>query len=79
MVNKRLDYWIVSELHGMYIAEQQGVAKDIATAIKYKTIELNMLCNIHMDKQRIELFNKLNKAIDADGTMGKILRKNGIK
>ena len=79
LVNKRLDYWIVSELHGMYIAEQQGVAKDIATAIRYKTIELNMLCNIHMDKQRIELFNKLNKAIDADGTMGKILRKNGIK
>ncbi|MFZ6754947.1 substrate-binding periplasmic protein [Undibacterium sp. Dicai25W] len=79
LINKRIDYWIVSELHGMYIAAQQGFAKDIVPAIKYKNIELNMLCNVHMDKQRIELFNKINKNIDNDGTMDKILRKNGIK
>ena len=79
LINKRLDYWIVSELHGMYIAEQQGFGKQIVPAIKYKNIELNMLCNLHMDKQRIDLFNKINKILDNDGTMDKILRKNGLK
>jgi len=79
LINKRLDYWIVSQLHGMYIAEQQGFAKEITPAIKYKNIELNMLCNVHMNKQRIDLFNKINKNIDNDGTMDKILRKNGLK
>ena len=79
LINKRLDYWIVSELHGMYIAEQQGFGKQIVPAIKYKNIELNMLCNLHMDQQRIDLFNKINKILDNDGTMDKILRKNGLK
>lgn len=79
LVNGRIDYWIVSELHGLFIAQQQGFGNDIVKAMKYKTIELNMLCNVHMDKQRIELYNKLNKDIDNDGTMDKILRKYGIK
>lgn len=79
LVNKRIDYWIVSELHGMHIAHQQGYAGDIVQAIRYKTMELNMLCNLHMEKKRIELFNKLNKDIDNDGTMEKILRQYGIR
>ncbi|MFZ6771601.1 substrate-binding periplasmic protein [Undibacterium sp. SXout7W] len=79
LVNGRIDYWIVSELHGMVIAQQQGVYADIVRAARYKSIELNMLCNIHMDKQKIELYNKLNKDIDNDGTMEKILRKYGSK
>lgn len=48
-------------------------------AIKWKSIELNMLCNVRMDKQRIELYNRINKELDNDGTMEKIMRKYGIK
>ncbi len=79
LVNGRLNYWIVSESHGMFLAQQQGFANDIVRAIKWKSIELNMLCNVRMDKQRIELYNKINKELDNDGTMEKIMRKYGIK
>ncbi|MFZ6871491.1 substrate-binding periplasmic protein [Undibacterium sp. Di27W] len=79
LVNNRLRYWIVSEAHGMVIAQQLGFANDIVRAIKYKSQELNMLCNARMDKQRIELYNKINKELDNDGTMEKITRKYGIK
>ncbi|MFZ6655054.1 substrate-binding periplasmic protein [Undibacterium sp. TJN19] len=79
LVNNRLHYWIVSESHGMAIAQQQGFGNDIVRAVKYKSIELNMLCNIRMDKQRIDLYNKINKDLDNDGTMEKIMRKYGIK
>jgi len=79
LVNNRIDYWIVSELHGMYMAQQQGYGNDIVRAARYKQIELNMLCNINMDKQRIELFNKINKELDTDGTTEKLLKKYGIR
>jgi hypothetical protein len=48
-------------------------------AARYKNIELNMLCNIRMDKQRIDLFNKINRELDNDGTMEKLMRKYGIR
>lgn len=79
LANGRLNYWIVSESHGMNLAQQQGFANDIVRAIKWKSIELNMLCNVRMDKQRIELYNRINKELDNDGTMEKIMRKYGIK
>lgn len=79
LVNGRLDYWIVSELHGMYLAQQQGYWNDISKALKYRNIELYMLCNARMDKQRIDNFNALNKEIDRDGTMEKLVRKYGVK
>ncbi len=79
LINNRLDYWIVSELHGMFIAQQQGYASDIVRALRYKNMDLYMLCNKHMDKQRIELYNKLNKELDNDGTMEKLMHKYGIK
>lgn len=78
LVNERIDYWVVSELHGMYIAQQQGYAKDISRALRYKNIELYLLCHNGMDKQRIDKFNQLNKEIEADGTMEKILLKYGV-
>ncbi|MFZ6770137.1 MULTISPECIES: substrate-binding periplasmic protein [unclassified Undibacterium] len=79
LINNRLNYWIVSESHGMVLAQQQGFGNDIVRAVKYKTMELNMLCNSRMDKQRIELYNKLNKDLDNDGTMEKIMHKYGMK
>lgn len=79
LVNKRIDYWVVSELHGMSLAQQMGYANDIVRAARYKNIELNMLCNIRMDKQRIDLFNKINRDLENDGTMEKIMRKYGIR
>lgn len=79
LVNKRIDYWVVSELHGMSLAQQLGFANDIVRAARYKNIELNMLCNIRMDKQRIDLFNKINRELDNDGTMEKLMRKYGIR
>lgn len=79
LANGRLNYWIVSESHGMFLAQQQGYGSEITRAIKWKSVELNMLCNVRMDKQRIELYNKINKELDNDGTMEKIMRKYGIK
>ncbi|MDO8179702.1 MAG: transporter substrate-binding domain-containing protein [Undibacterium sp.] len=78
LLNDRIDYWIVSELHGMYIAQQQGHGKDISHAVRYKNIELYMLCHNAMDRQRVAKFNKLNKEIETDGTMEKILHKYGV-
>jgi hypothetical protein len=52
-----------------------GFANDIVRAARYKNIELNMLCNIRMDKQRIDLFNKINRDLENDGTMEKLMRK----
>ncbi|HTD05463.1 ABC transporter substrate-binding protein [Undibacterium sp.] len=79
LVNGRLDYWIVSELHGMFLAQQQGYWNDISKVAKYRNIDLYMLCNAKMDKQRIDNFNQLNSDIDHDGTMDKLVRKYGIK
>ena len=79
LVNKRIDYWVVSELHGMSLAQQLGFADDIVRVARYKNIELNMLCNIRMDKQRIDLFNKINRELDNDGTMEKLMRKYGTR
>ncbi len=75
----RIDYWVVSELHGLALAQQQGLAQDMLKVLKYRQIDLYMLCNQKMDKNRIDLFNKLNKEIDNDGTMDKLLRKYSDK
>lgn len=75
LVNRRLDYWIVSELHGMYMAQQQGYADDIARALRYKHIELNMLCNLNIDKTKIDQWNRINKELDADGSTEKLQKK----
>ncbi|GGC95058.1 substrate-binding periplasmic protein [Undibacterium terreum] len=79
LVNGRLDYWIVSELHGMFLAQQQGYWNDISKAVKYRSIDLYMLCNAKMDKQRIDNFNQLNADLDRDGTAEKLMRKYGVK
>ncbi|MFZ6645590.1 substrate-binding periplasmic protein [Undibacterium sp. TJN25] len=79
LVNGRLDYWIVSELHGMFLAQQQGYWEGISKAVKYRSIDLYMLCNARMDKQRIDNFNSFNADIDRDGTMEKLMRKYGVK
>jgi polar amino acid transport system substrate-binding protein len=75
----RIDYWIVAEQRGKYIAEQKGYGKDISPVITYKTIDLYMLCHPGMDNARIEKYNQLSKDIDKDGTMEKILRKYGVR
>ena len=79
LINKRLDYWIVSELHGLFIAQQQGLNNDIARAVRYRQIELYMLCHPGMDKQRIENFNRINKELDHEGLTEKLQRKYGIR
>lgn len=78
LINHRIDYWIVSELHGLYMAQQQGYGDDIVKAIRYKHIELNMLCNLNIDKQKIEQWNRINKELDSDGSTEKLLRKYGM-
>ncbi|MFZ6751137.1 substrate-binding periplasmic protein [Undibacterium sp. Ren11W] len=79
LVNSRIDFWVVSELHGMYMAQQQGYWKDLQRAVKYKTIELYMLCHPAMEKNRIAQFNRYNKELDSDGTMDKISHKYGAR
>jgi polar amino acid transport system substrate-binding protein len=79
LINNRIDFWVVSELHGMYMAQQQGYWKEMQRALKYKTIELYMLCHPSMEKSRIALFNRYNKEIESDGTMEKISHKYGVR
>ncbi|QJQ06469.1 ABC transporter substrate-binding protein [Undibacterium piscinae] len=79
LVNNRIDYWIVSELHGRYIAQQQGYWKDISRTVHYKHIDLYMLCHPEMDKHKIDKFNRINKELDKDGTLGKLLQKYGVR
>jgi polar amino acid transport system substrate-binding protein len=79
LVNNRIDYWIVSELHGRYIAQQQGYWKDISHIVRYKHIDLYMLCHPEMDKRTIDKFNRINKELDNDGTIGKLLQKYGVR
>lgn len=78
MMNQRIDYWIVAEQRGMYITRQQGYENEIGRIASYKTIELFMLCHSGMPKQQIDLFNRINKELDSDGTMNKILQKYGV-
>ncbi|MFZ6843500.1 substrate-binding periplasmic protein [Undibacterium sp. RuTC16W] len=79
LVNGRIDYWITSELHGMQMAQEQGFWSDIRRAIKWRNVDLYMLCNAKMDKQRIDRFNELNKEIDREGSMEKITRNYGAR
>lgn len=79
LVNGRIDYWIVSELHGMQMAQEQGFWSDIRRAIKWRNVDLYMLCNAKMEKQRIDRFNELNKDIDREGYMEKITRNYGAR
>ncbi len=74
----RIDYWIVAEHRGMYIAQEQGYGGDISRVAKYKSMELYMLCNKNMSKKKLDQLNRINKEIENDGTMQKILRKYGI-
>jgi predicted Co/Zn/Cd cation transporter (cation efflux family) len=62
----------------MYIAQEQGYGGDISRVAKYKSIDLYMLCNKNMPKKKLDQLNRINKEIDNDGTMQKILRKYGI-
>jgi polar amino acid transport system substrate-binding protein len=78
MIN-RIDYWIVAEPRGMYLAHEQGYGADISRVAKYKSIDLYMLCNKEMPKKKIDEFNRINKEIENDGTMQKILRKYGVR
>lgn len=75
----RIDYWIVSELHGLALAQQHQLDQEIVKVVKYRHIDLYMLCNKNMEKSRIDLFNKFNKEIDNDGTMDKLLRKYQVQ
>lgn len=77
MIN-RIDYWIVAEPRAIYIAQEQGYGADISRVAKYKSIDLYMLCNKNMPKKKIDQLNRINKEIENDGTMQKILRKYGI-
>ncbi|MEB0030740.1 hypothetical protein QN372_08285 [Undibacterium sp. RTI2.1] len=63
----------------MSIAQQQGYWDDIERAIKWRNIELYMLCNAKIDQRRIDKFNAINKEIDNDGTMDKFQRKYGAR
>lgn len=78
MIN-RIDYWIVAEPRGMVIAQEQGYGADISRVAKYKSIDLYMLCNKNMSKKKLDQLNRINKEIENDGTMQKILRKYGIR
>ncbi len=77
MIN-RIDYWIVAEHRGMFIAQEQGYGAEISRVAKYKSFDLFMLCNKNMSQKKIDQLNRINKEIDNDGTMQKILRKYGI-
>lgn len=79
LLNNRIDFWVVSELHGMYMTQQQAYWKDLRRALKYKSIELYMLCHPSMDKSRIAQFNRYNKELENDGTMDKISHKYGVR
>ena len=78
MIN-RIDYWIVAEPRGMAIAQEQGYGADISRVVKYKSIDLYMLCNKALPKKKVDQLNRINKEIENDGTMQKILRKYGIR
>lgn len=75
----RIDFWIVSELHGLTLAQQQNLDQDIVKVLKYRHIDLYMLCHQKFDKAQIDLFNKINKDVDNDGTMDKLIRKYSSK
>lgn len=79
LVNGRIEYWNSSELHGMYLAQQQGYGNDISRALRYKSLGLYLACHPHLDKARVELYNQLNKELDNDGSMEKFTRKYGSK
>ena len=79
LMMNRIDYWIVAEQRGMYIAQQQGYGADMSKVAKYKTVELYMLCNKDFPKKKLEQLNRINKEIDHDGTMQKLLRQYGIR
>jgi polar amino acid transport system substrate-binding protein len=76
---KRIDYWIVAEPRGMVIAQDQGYGGDISKLVKYKSVDLYMLCNKELPKNKLDQLNRINKEIDNDGTMQKLLRKYGIR
>lgn len=79
LVNGRIEYWNASELHGMYLAQQQGYGSEISRALRYKSLGLYLACNLRMEKNRIDLLIQLNKEIDNDGSMEKFIRKYGAK
>lgn len=79
LMMNRIDYWIVAEHRGKVIAQEQGYAADIRRIVKYKSIELYLLCNKNMPQKKIDQLNRINKEIENDGTMQKILRKYGIR
>lgn len=63
----------------MYIAPQQGYGADISNVASYQTIDLYMLCSKNISKKKLAQLNRINKEIDDDGTMQKLLRQYGIR
>lgn len=78
LMMNRIDYWIVAEQSGMYIAQQLGYDTSINKVAKYKTVDLYMLCNKKFSKKKLAQLNRINKEIDHDGTMQKISRQYGL-
>ena len=62
----------------MYIVQQQGYGADINNVAKYKTIDLCMICSKNISKKKLAQLNRIDKEIDDNGTMQKLLIQYGI-
>ncbi|PRC91668.1 substrate-binding periplasmic protein [Solimicrobium silvestre] len=75
LINKRLDYWITTEIHGDYMIQQLGLQKKITKQFVVFRRGLNLMCNLNMDKKLVETMSAIFKEMELDGTNEKILNK----
>lgn len=75
LILKRIDYWATGRLLGQYLIQKKGLQGKIVPLFAFNHTDLYLACQLGVDKQQIDLFNRILRQMDADGTSAAIERK----
>jgi polar amino acid transport system substrate-binding protein len=75
LLRNHIDFWATGDLLGKYLIKKAGLTDQIVSLFKFELSELYMACNLAMNPQRAERFNRILKEMDSDGSSAAIERK----
>lgn len=75
LLYQRFDFWATGELLGMAILRQQGLSEEIIPLFQFQQAEMYLACQVDMPQEKVDLFNRILKDMEKDGTSAAIERK----
>ncbi len=75
LIHQRFDFWATGELLGMAILRQQGLSDEIIPLFQFNQTEMYLACHLEMPQEKVDLFNRILKDMEKDGSSAAIERK----